>query len=382
MRTLIRQNRDPRIDFFRGYALWCMFIDHLIKSWLRAITFREFTFCDSAELFVLLSGISAGIVYKRAWVREGRMQAWLKILRRVVAIYRAHLIMFILVLAEAGALVAWLNPASFLSVLNLETYAAHPFRAVFDGVLMRYQPKFFDILPLYVFFLLLLCLVLPLIRWPRLVLAGSVAVYLAARVLHLGLPAWAGSWYFNPFAWQIVFMIGVLSGSILKSKTYWRGWDWLAIAFSIFSLVESHAKLLVHRVPAGLLVPVEIDKSGLHPFKLLAILALAWLAWRHISPTAKWFQARWAEPFVLLGQHSLPVFVASVLFAVLGQALLYTHPGVVMQFLTQAVGSVALVAVAALSAWNSKKKPVPTMPAATPPDSRVETEPEPSLVVA
>lgn len=71
MQTLVRHNRDFRIDFFRGFALWCMFIDHLNKSWLRAITLKEYGFCDGAELFVLLSGISAGIVYERAMVREG-----------------------------------------------------------------------------------------------------------------------------------------------------------------------------------------------------------------------------------------------------------------------------------------------------------------------
>ena len=71
MQTLIRQNRDLRIDFFRGFALWCMLIDHMIKSWLRGITLKEYGFSDAAELFVLLSGISAGIVYHRAMVRDG-----------------------------------------------------------------------------------------------------------------------------------------------------------------------------------------------------------------------------------------------------------------------------------------------------------------------
>ena len=71
MQTLIRPNRDLRIDFFRGVALWCMFIDHLIRGWLRAITIMRYGFCDSAELFVLLSGISAGMVYGGMVARKG-----------------------------------------------------------------------------------------------------------------------------------------------------------------------------------------------------------------------------------------------------------------------------------------------------------------------
>ena len=136
MQTLIRQNRDLRIDFFRGFALWCMLIDHMIKSWLRAITLKEYGFCDGAELFVLLSGLSAGIVYHRVMVRDGLGAAWLKIARRIVAIYRTHLILFMLFVAEVGILVAWLNPPSFLEFLALDRFSAHPFRSIMNAVLL------------------------------------------------------------------------------------------------------------------------------------------------------------------------------------------------------------------------------------------------------
>jgi hypothetical protein len=83
MQALVRKGRDARIDFFRGLALWCLFIDHLLKGSLRAITLRQFGFCDGAELFVLLSGISAGMVYRKTSLRDGVMAARIKILRRL-----------------------------------------------------------------------------------------------------------------------------------------------------------------------------------------------------------------------------------------------------------------------------------------------------------
>jgi len=375
MRTLIYPNRDARIDFFRGVALWSMFIDHLIKSWLRAITLKEYAFCDSAELFVLLSGISAGIVYQRALAREGLFLAQMKILRRLAVIYRTHLMMFMLFVAEAGVLVARFHPPLFLHLINLEPFAGHPYRSILDAVLLRYQPKFFDILPLYIALLLILCLALPLIRWPRLVLSLSVSLYVATRVLQLNLPEWAGGWYFNPLAWQAVFITGAVAGSILKSKSYWRGWDWLAGLFALFSLFESHARHLANHVPAAILIHFDADKPSLHRFRLLAILSLAWLAWRHVPPTANWLQSRLAIPFVLLGQHSLPVFSASILFALLGQALLYRDSGWIWQLLVQGLGSLALIGVGALSAWN-KKVPGPSR-AGVP-----ESERERVLVVA
>jgi uncharacterized membrane protein required for colicin V production len=92
-----------------------------------------------------------------------------------------------------------------------------------------------------------------------------------------------------------------------------------------------------------------------HPFRLLAIVSLGWLAWRYIPATANWLQSRWAGPLVLLGQHSLGVFSSSILFSVLGEAILFTHPGWISQILVQGLGSLALVAVAAVTAWSSNK---------------------------
>ena len=224
LEKLIRQNRDPRIDFFRGLALWSMFIDHLIKGWLRAVTLKEFAFCDSAELFVFLSGISAGIVYQRALAREGLLLTWIKVLRRVVVIYRTQLLIFVLFVAEAGVLVAWLHAPALLQFVNLEEeFGDHPYQSILDFVLLRYQPKFFDILPLYMILLLFVCAALPLMRRPRLVLSLSLLLYTATRAFRLHLPAWQGAWYFNPLAWQVIYIIGAASGSVLTTKRYWRG---------------------------------------------------------------------------------------------------------------------------------------------------------------
>jgi hypothetical protein len=350
MRTLIRQNRDPRIDFFRGIALWSMFVDHLINSWFRAITVKQLAFSDSAELFVLLSGMSAGIVYTRILERDGLFAAWNRIVRRVLAIYRTQLILFVLFVALVQALVEWQHPAGFLQFLNLERLGAAPYRSFLDVVLLTYLPKFFDILPLYMVLLLMLCAALPLMRWPRLVLTLSAGLYLATLAFHLALPGWVG--FFNPLAWQIVYIIGAVSVSFFKAKHYWRGWDWLAILFAVFSLVESHAKYLVNRAPSALLLSFEPEKPNLHPLRLLAIVSLTWLVWRYVPATAGWLRSRMAEPLVLIGQHSLPVFAASILFAVIGEVFVVKSPQWFWQLVALCLGSMALVGVGALAAWS------------------------------
>jgi hypothetical protein len=216
-----------------------------------------------------------------------------------------------------------------------------------------------------------------LIRWPRLVLSLSLLLYAAARVFHLGLPEWQGAWFFNPLAWQAIFITGAVSGSILTAKRYWRGWDWLAGLYALFSLFESHAQHLAKHVPAAILIHFEVDKPSLHPLRLLAVLSLAWLAWRFLPASASWLRSRAAAPFVLLGQHSLPVFAASVLFAIFGEALLFNDAGWKQQVLVQGLGSVALVAVGALAAWNTKAHR-----AIAHASSAAESKPEQSLIVA
>jgi hypothetical protein len=356
MRTVIRQNRDARIDFFRGIALWCMFIDHLIDGSLHFITLKQFAFCDSAELFVLLSGISAGMVYCRTALRKGLAAGRVRILGRVAGLYRAHLIMLVLFLSEAGFLMARLNPPSFLEFYNLQAFSNQPYRSLLNSVLMRYQPQYLDILPLYIVLLLLLFIALPLLlRWPQPVLGASVALYVATRLFHLVLPSWAGEWYFNPLAWQVIFVIGLVSQSVLANKRYWRGWDVLAALFALFGLIESHAHRLSHFLPSKLLVHVIVDKANLHPLKLLSIVSLAWLVWRYLPASASWLRSRWVAPFVFLGQHSLPVFASGVMFSVMGQAWFAAHKGWVSQVVVQGGGTLALFGVAAWSAWNGQE---------------------------
>jgi hypothetical protein len=350
--TLIRLNRDLRIDFFRGIALWCIFIDHLMIGNLRLITLKQYGFCDAAEIFMLLSGILAGLTYERCWIRDGLLGARLKMLRRVFAIYRTHVITYLLFLVEVGILIGLLKPHGFLEFLYLDRLSDHPVRSIVSAVLLRDQPRFFDILPLYVLFLLLLAVILPLIRRPRLLLACSVALYAATRIFHLELSGTEG-WYLNPLAWQVIFMIGVTAPHILEAKRYWRGWDVLAVSFSLFSLLESHVPHLVNRVPSALLIHHELDKTVLHPFRILCILSWAWLAWRYIPGTAQWLRSRWARPLVLLGQHPLEVFATSILLSVLGSAFLVIDRGPVSQFLVQALGTLALVASAAIFALSA-----------------------------
>ena len=81
--------RDVRLDFFRGLALWLIFIDHIpynLNSW---ITIRNYGFSDAAELFVFISGYTAAFVYGRTMRERGFFVAGVRILTRAWQIYEA-----------------------------------------------------------------------------------------------------------------------------------------------------------------------------------------------------------------------------------------------------------------------------------------------------
>ena len=98
--------RDYRLDFWRGVALIVIFIDHIPNNPLSYWTLRNFAFCDAAEVFVLISGISSYLAYASKLDRDGMGGLAVTTGRRWIKIYAAHLFMLlsvasVLLLTEA-----------------------------------------------------------------------------------------------------------------------------------------------------------------------------------------------------------------------------------------------------------------------------------------
>ena len=194
-----RRPRDLRADFFRGIALWFIFIDHIPDNWLGHATLRNVALCDATEAFVLLAGYAAGIAYGGVLDREGWLFAAAQVVRRVGTLYVAHIVLFVMFTAQVGYSAAAMDASIYIDELHLDAFGDQPYRALLEALLLRFQPAFLNILPLYILLLLQFALVLPLVRRPRLLLALSLGLYAATRLLELELPTWAGGgWFFNP----------------------------------------------------------------------------------------------------------------------------------------------------------------------------------------
>ncbi len=61
--------RDLRIDFFRGLALVMIFANHVPGNPLSALTQRNWGLSDSADVFVLLAGLSSALAYSKYFER-------------------------------------------------------------------------------------------------------------------------------------------------------------------------------------------------------------------------------------------------------------------------------------------------------------------------
>ncbi len=113
---------------------------------------------------------------------------------------------------------------------------------------------------------------------------------------------------------------------------------------------------------------LSVDKQNLHPMRLLSIFALVWVVIRTVPITAKWVRSRAAAPFVLCGQHSLPVFCAGIFLSFLGRLAMEEQPSWTVQAAVNLCGGLSLVAVGALAAWYRRKGAVArsALPAAGP----------------
>jgi hypothetical protein len=156
-------------------------------------------------------------------------------------------------------------------------------------------------------------------------LAGSIAVYAGSRAAGLNLPSWPGNsgWYFNPFAWQLMFTLGIVSGHGLRKGTipYSRSAGRFALTakFSAAFVVSNAFGLAPGLVDAAG-VYLDWDKTNLGVVRILDFLALAYAV--NFSRLTAWLeQTRAYGFFSQLGRNALATFCFGSLLSALGEAL-------------------------------------------------------------
>lgn len=328
--------RDARLDMFRGIALVMIFINHVPGTIYENLTNRNFGFSDAAEAFVFMSGMAAGLAYSNGFRTGSLWLAIAKVWARARQLYFVHITITMLCLAIFAAAALWFDLPEVMQTNNIAPVYGKPLSTLIGIPLMTHQLGYLNILPLYTVLLLSTPLFLLLgLRRPWLLLGLSIALWAAAGQFRLNFPSFpnSGGWFFNPLSWQLIFVVGLLSGVAMKS-----GKHFIPYSAPLVALAGAFVLLVLFwvRIPelgvVGRNVLATLSDAGL-PFyltwfdktflalpRLLHALALFYLLGSlpimrslALSPLAK--------PFRMLGRQGLGVFAAGTVIAMFLQVV-------------------------------------------------------------
>ena len=268
--------RDARIDVIRGLALLIIFVNHMPGNIVSSLMPHNFGFSDAADVFVLLAGVSATLAYGRLIEMRGLSVGLLKLGGRLWTLYIAHLAVFILVCGLVAAAVTRTQNPLYVEAINIQPFFNDTFDALIDALMLTYQPNFLDILPLYIVLLAAFpAIYLAARRSPLLTVAASLALWQAALAFGWNFPnARNSGWFFNPFAWQVIFTLGIVIGRAAQQRINLpavRLLDVAAMAFLLFSLVMKTSSgnpfglPMLNEVAGGSPARVGQDQFGLGP---------------------------------------------------------------------------------------------------------------------
>lgn len=373
--------RDPRLDFYRGIAMFIILIAHIPGDpWARWIPAR-FGFSDATEIFVFCSGMASAIAFGGAFVRKGWWMGSARVAFRIWQVYWAHIGLFFFVAMSMAALdQSGLFEKSYINSLNLQHFFKDPASQMVGMFTLTYVPNYFDILPMYLVVLALMPVFVGLQQklgfWAAAL--ASVALWAVAQTGVLALPAepWSErQWFFNPFGWQLLFftgfafMRGWISAPPVSKTLIWVAALFLVLSapfgsWKVFLWVDAWNSDIADQIRKVWPLTKEFrDKTDFGLFRFMHFLALAYLGWvvagekgaRLIATGTGALAQIWQVVLTLItkvGQQSLAVFVFSMAAArILGVLLDQTGRDFFPVLFANLLGFALIIGVAYLAGW-------------------------------
>jgi hypothetical protein len=265
-------------------------------------------------------------------------------------------------MAEIAYVAATFDNPLYAEEMKILDFLKQPDITIFQALLLKFKPVNMDVLPLYIVLLLVFPpVLLLLLRAPNVALAGSAIVYAFAWKLDWNLSAYPnGVWFFNPFAWQLLFVFGAwcaLGGAgrlagVLRS----RGILVVAIVYLVFAFFITltwRFEDLDRFVPGWLkdwMYP--IDKTNLDVLRFAHFLALAAVTVHFVPRDWPALKSPILWPAIVCGQHSLEIFCLGVFLAFAGQFVIAeSSGGPLLQTGISVLGILAMIATANLISW-------------------------------
>ncbi len=339
--------RDERLDLVRGVAIVFVVVNHInMPSLFQLVTQETLAPVSGAELFVALSGVVLGIVYRRLLQQIDMLGAAGALWQRAGTLYKTSLLVVVAVFLVT--LVPGIDGSvvrNFVDQRTGQTYGLYPNMerlldypvpgfVLRDILLLRLGPYQFNILGLYVVLLLVSPLLLAALRrrlwW--LALLVSWALYGLNTVDPLTVFASQFETPFPLLTWQVLFVHGLVAGWYWSGVTAFAATTWgktvvavavlASLAMAVFSwnnpaLANSYDVRLT-LIPDERFLALYEDWFLRPTLGLGRVLATALLlVTLSALLTAYWRPLRAALGWLLipLGQATLYVFVVQVFFA-------------------------------------------------------------------
>jgi hypothetical protein len=326
--------RDTRLDVLRGLALITIFINHVPGQIFEKLTTKNFGFSDAAEAFVLISGIAVGLAYGARFQPREWMQTAKKAAKRAFTLYLAHMITTFMTLALflTGA---WIfHRPGLLCEINILAVLTNLTAGIPSLLLLGHQIGYNNILPMYGALMLMVPVILLInARSPLLTLVVSGSVWLLAGIFEIAPHNMLieGYWFLNPLSWQFLFAIGIVGtmhvrrgGRLPRHPALMI----LSVSYVLLSFVWVLGQMWdFGNALASLGLPPVLtgfDKTFLSLPRLLHVLALTYIV-LNIEAISRLLRRPADNALVVLGRHSLNIFVAGTILAMVGQVLLYIN---------------------------------------------------------
>ncbi len=361
------RKRDFRVDALRGLSLLMIFVDHIPSNFIGYLTLRNYSLSDAAEVFVLLAGFSSMLAYGGAFERGGVISGMRRVLKRVLTLY----------LSQVGLLLATLVIVRLWTLhFKLEPRIVGPLLrdgigGVVRGITLEALPSYLDILPLYLALIGIFPLIYLGLRASIVAtLCISAAIWAAVNFFQMNLPNLvapeaASTWYFNPLAWQFIFVCGAViamvhrrsGGTGLPRSSAVIAICCLYLLFAAFVVASWRGWTFLDHDAFSIEVFDNDEKTYLSPWRIVNVLALVYVILTS-DALRRAAESRWLHPLVLCGRHSLVIFSAGTLLALAGRLTFRTFgSGLPVQSLVNGIGLASLIGIAiVLDAYSRRKK--------------------------
>jgi hypothetical protein len=372
-KILAARSLDLRVDLLRGFANWFLFLDHIPHNVVNLITLRNFGFTGATDVFVFVTGYAAAIFFGRMALERGFVVTATRMLRRLWQLYAAYVVLFVIYIDIVSNVAAQYATTEIIDEYNVIGIVDHPIRTLMHGLMLQAKPLNLDVLQLFVALLAMFPPILwVMLRRPNLALAGSIALYVASRVFDWSLPSFpTGTWYFNPFCWQLLSVLGAwfaLSGPkltfTLQRLPLLRAAAATYLVFALVVTLAAHVPALAAQLPDfGISLSVS-DKENLASYRVVHLLALALLFTYFVPRDWAPLRSKLLQPVMKCGEEWLTSFCVGVFLSFAAHFILITGPNsVAMQVLVSVSGIAMMTAIGYYISWSRRQDGRSVLPA-------------------